>query len=188
MSAHQQDAAQGGAVPIAPARRPGRATFSNGVPWTLDEQAALLPLVHTVRAPPGQVMALARRFGRTANSCSAQLRVLRTWTDEELQRLKEAAAMREAPRADGSGRCLPWVGTLTAAVQAPAPRPVSSAAGAVRAAPAGFFDRRAADKAEAVVRRCVACRVAFKAPHRFLFRCEPCRKRHTGEAYTGLDA
>jgi hypothetical protein len=186
----------------AAAPAPKRATFEHGTRWTAAELAVLLPLVRAARARPGQVQAAQMELGRSLDSIYAKLRDLRLLTNEELARLEQPAPMREAPRADGSGPlCLPGSPTLTAAVQAHAPRPVSSAAGAVRAAPDGFSgahgsmhskrhlaELRAAHPPEVVPRKCSSCRAPFVAPSRFRFRCDGCLRVHTGAAYTGLDA
>jgi len=56
-----------------------------------------------------------------------------------------------------------------------------------RASQAGVHQARfVAATADAVRRRCVACRAMFDAPSRFRFRCDPCLKLHA--AWTGYDA
>ena len=150
-------------------------------PWTEHELAKLRPLAQMAEAPRGTIDQVAAKIGRTRMSVIDKLSRMRTWTDEELSAAEMPAAMREAPRADGSGHCssgcLP---DLTVAVQAPlAPRSVSSAPGAVRAAPGAFHCRPAVEAAQGVQRKCLKCRVPFQVATRFLFRCERCR---------GLDA
>jgi hypothetical protein len=147
--------------------------------WSPEHLALLVPLVRRYgRLPRGTIDQVAAQIGRTRMSVIDKLSRMRTWTDEELSAAEMPAAMREAPRADGSGRCssgcLP---DLTVAVQAPlAPRSVSSAPGAVRAAPGAFHCRPAVEAAQGVQRKCLKCRVPFQAATRFLFRCEGCRK------------
>jgi hypothetical protein len=162
----------GGPAPAA------RTTFAPVNPWSATQLAVLVPLVRPYgRLPRGTIDQVAEHLGRTRMSVIDKLSHMRTWTDEELAAVARPPAMREAPRADGSGCLSGSLPTLTAAVQAHAPRTVSSAAGAVRAAPAAFHCRP--PEAAVVERKCCRCKVVFEAASRFLFRCERCR---------GLDA
>lgn len=150
------------------------------------------------RLPSGCVARLAADLDRTMQSVQCQITRLR-------KKLAAVAgtppSMREAPRADGSGRHLD-VSSLTWAPAVRHPGTVAPAAGTASAVPAGSSgprkqhgswdaqmhaaELRAAHPPERVRRRCIGCRRQFTAPSRFRFRCDRCLKLHSKR--TGYDA